>query len=115
MKRALPPLAVKRARELRLNATDAERAMWRLLRRHFPRAHFRRQVPLLHYIADFASHSLKIVIEIDGGQHSPETDAARTHAIESQGYRVIRFWNTDLLSNPEGCMIALDAALAPAS
>lgn len=88
--------------------------MWRLLRENFPKARFRRQVPLLQYIADFASHRLSLVVEIDGGQHSPEVDTVRTKAIEAQGYRVIRFWNNEVLDNPEGCMIALSQAVAKA-
>ncbi len=107
MKRHPPPISIQRARELRRNATDAELHMVRLLKEHFPEARFRFQVPLQHHIADFASHRLKIVIEIDGGQHEAVTDAKRTAEIESEGYRVIRFWNNDVLKNGEGCMIRL--------
>jgi very-short-patch-repair endonuclease len=91
-----------RARLLRANTTDAERRMWRILREGFPEARFRRQVPLRHYIVDFASHRAKLVIECDGGQHNKEVDAERTAVIEAEGYRVIRFWNSDVLENPEG-------------
>ncbi|WP_238475221.1 endonuclease domain-containing protein [Sphingomonas cavernae] len=76
--------------------------MWRLLRDHFPEARFRRQVPLRHFIADFASHRAKLVIEVDGGQHGGPNDEARTAIIEAEGYRVIRFWNPDVLGNAEG-------------
>ena len=85
--------------------------MWRLLRENFPRARFRRQVPLRQYIADFASHSAKLVIEIDGGQHDGPRDAARTNVIEREGYRVLRFWNNEVLGNPDGISAVIDAAL----
>ena len=76
--------------------------MWTILREGFPDQHFRRQVPLRHFIADFASHRAKLVIEIDGGQHGPEVDQERTAIIEAEGYRVLRFWNNEVLGNPEG-------------
>lgn len=74
--------AVKRARRLRRDMTDAERAMWRLLRENFGDWHFRRQVPIRHFIADFASHPAKLIIEVDGGQHATEADAPRSAILE---------------------------------
>ncbi|MDQ8756487.1 endonuclease domain-containing protein [Sphingosinicella sp. LHD-64] len=103
--------ATARARILRANATDAERAMWRLLRESFPEARFRFQVPLRMFTADFASHRARLVIEIDGGQHSAERDMQRTRLIEAEGYRVIRFWNHEVLGNPEGVWTTVRAAL----
>jgi very-short-patch-repair endonuclease len=100
-----------RARSLRSNSTDAEKLMWRLLRESFPEARFRRQVPLRHYIVDFASHRTHLVIECDGGQHNRKVDAERTRLIEAEGYRVIRFWNHDVLGNPEGVHSIIAAAL----
>jgi very-short-patch-repair endonuclease len=85
--------------------------MWRLLRENFPSARFRRQLPLHRYIADFASHSAKLVIEIDGGQHDEAGDASRTKVIEREGYRVLRFWNNDVLGNPDGVLATVDTAL----
>lgn len=85
--------------------------MWRLLREAFPEEWFRRQVPLRHYIVDFASHRAKLVIECDGGQHSEEVDAGRTRLIEAEGYRVLRFWNNDILDNPDGVHSVLASAL----
>lgn len=111
MKKHPPPISVMRARDLRRNATDAEKAMERLLKQCFPEARFRFQVPLLHYVADFASHRLKVVVEIDGGQHSAESDRDRTSAIEAEGYRIIRFWNNEVLVNPEGCASRLTELL----
>ena len=66
MKHHPPEGAVRRARRLRNNLTDAERKLWRLLREHFHDYHFRRQVPIRHFIADFASHRAKLIIEVDG-------------------------------------------------
>jgi very-short-patch-repair endonuclease len=86
-----------------------------LLRENFPHARFRWQVPILHYFADFASHRARLVVEVDGGQHCEEVDAVRTADIEGQGYRVIRFWNHDVLENGEGCMTRLAECLPAAS
>ena len=91
--------------------TDAERALWYLLREAFPEWHFRRQVPIRHFIADFASHSAKLVIEVDGGQHATETDAPRSAVLEEEGYRVIRFWNHEVLGNREGVWTVIDSEL----
>jgi very-short-patch-repair endonuclease len=91
--------------------TRAERALWRMLREAFPHARFRSQVPIRHYIVDFASHSSRLIIEVDGGQHSDATDAGRTRLIQEEGYRVIRFWNNEVLGNPEGVWTVIDRAL----
>ena len=89
--------------------------MWRLLKQCVPGARWRKQVPIRHFIVDFASHRAKLVIEVDGGQHSREVDADRTAMIEAEGYRVLRFWNDDVLHNAEGCARILTDALAVAS
>jgi very-short-patch-repair endonuclease len=91
--------------------TYAERIMWRLLREAFPDWRFRKQVPIRHFIVDFASHAAKLMIEVDGGQHATEVDAPRSAIIEGEGYRVIRFWNNEVLGNREGVWLAIDAAL----
>ena len=91
--------------------TDAERALWRILREAFPEHHFRRQVPIRHYVADFASHGAKLVIEVDGGQHNQQVDGDRTRMIEQEGYRVIRFWNNDVLGHADGVSAVIDRAL----
>ena len=103
--------ATLRARALRANAADAEQAMWRLLRTSFPEARFRFQVPLRMFTADFASHRARLVIEVDGGQHCPERDAGRTRLIEAEGYRVLRFWNHEVLGNPDGVWSTIADAL----
>jgi len=102
MKRIPPEGATNRARKLRRSPTDAEMALWALLRRCFPEARFRRQVPIRQYIVDFVTHRHKLVIEADGGQHSDMVDAARTATISADGYHVLRFWNHDILANPDG-------------
>ncbi len=102
MKRKPPPGSTGRARRLRRDRTEAEQALWNILRSAFPEAHFRFQVPIRHYFADFASHRAKLVVEADGGQHCEELDAERTRVIEADGYRLIRFWNNDILANPDG-------------
>ena len=111
MKHYPPAGAVKRARRLRNGITDAERKLWRMLREAFSEHHFRRQVPIRHFIVDFASHRAKLVIEVDGGQHDADKDAARTAVIEQEGYRVIRFWNNEVLGNPDGVWSVIDAVL----
>jgi very-short-patch-repair endonuclease len=94
--------------------TDAERVLWRTLRESFSACHWRKQVPLGPYFADFASHSAKLIVEVDGGQHASavEYDAARTRFLESQGFRVLRFWNSDVLNNIHGVLQAIAQALA---
>ena len=91
--------------------TKAERKLWRILKESFGDWHFRKQVPLRHFIADFASHRAKLVIEVDGGQHATEIDAPRSAILSEEGYRVIRFWNHDVLGNPDGVWMMIDAAL----
>jgi len=90
------------ARTLRKQMTDAERVLWRYLRnRNLTNLKFRRQVPIGGYIVDFLCYEKKLIIEVDGGQHAveEEADRKRTEWLEKQGYRVIRFWNHDVLMN----------------
>jgi very-short-patch-repair endonuclease len=95
---------IPRARGLRRDATDAEKKLWQYLRRISPgRSHFRRQATIGPYFADFACHQTRIVIEVDGGQHADSTaDEQRTRYLEANGYRVLRFWNNEVLGNIEG-------------
>ena len=93
-----------RARNLRVAMTDAEKRLWSALRRRRLRGYkFRRQHPLGPFILDFACIEYCLAIEADGGQHADnDADKARTEWLERSGWRVIRFWNNDILSNPEG-------------
>jgi very-short-patch-repair endonuclease len=95
------------ARQLRRNVTDAEKKLWQQLRLlKSEHRHFRRQVPIGRCIADFACHYCKLVVELDGGQHNEAqnlvNDQKRTDELQKHGYRVIRFWNADILENLEG-------------
>ena len=97
----------QRARELRRNSTDAERVLWRLLRAGDTAAHkFLRQAPIGRYIVDFGCFDKKIVIEVDGGQHQLriQYDRARTEWLESQGFKVLRFWNNEVMTNEGGVL-----------
>jgi len=92
--------------------TDAERRLWRYLRRHFLGVHFRRQVPIGPYIVDFACLGRKLVIEIDGGQHMGSAeDEIRDRWLRERGYRVLRFWNHDVLKNSEGILTVIASEL----
>jgi very-short-patch-repair endonuclease len=104
---------VPRARALRRDATEAEKRLWQYLRQPpFKAHHFRRQATIGTYFADFASHQLKIVIEVDGGQHSVSTtNEARTRYLEANGYRVLRFWNNEVFENLSGVLAAIDIAI----
>jgi very-short-patch-repair endonuclease len=94
--------------------TDAERALWRLLRqRQISGLRFRRQVPIDHYIVDFACLEARLVIEVDGGQHfESEADKRRDAYLHSQGFRVLRLWNNDVLLNPDGVHRVITDTLA---
>lgn len=106
----------ERARQLRKDMTDAERALWARLRRRQVLGHkFRRQQPLGPFIVDFVCLERKLVIEVDGGQHADQQqdDARRTGWLEDQGFVVLRFWNHEVLAEPEAVIQAIADALAP--
>ncbi len=104
---------VRRARSLRSRLTDAERKLWYALRdRRFQDFKFRRQVPLGRFIADFVCFEARLVIEVDGGQHADSLrDQYRDRWFAANRFRVLRFWNNDVLSNLEGVMTVLAEAL----
>ena len=107
--------SVARARGLRRRMTDAERLLWRALRNRALAGHkFRRQHPIGQFIADFACPIRRLVIELDGGQHADrrEQDDARTRILARQGYRVLRFWNNEVLNNLAGVLETIGAELA---
>jgi len=103
-----------KARQLRRDQTDAEGKLWYLLRnRNLASRKFKRQVPIGRFIADFACLELKLIIEADGGQHADQQDydEARTAWLESEGWRVLRFWNRDILTNIDGVAEAILEAI----
>jgi len=96
--------------------TDAERLLWSKLRRKQMHGHmFRHQTSIGNYIVDFACLTIKLVIEVDGGQHNinKARDERRTRWLESRGYRVMRFWNNEVLQNPQGVAEAIWRATKP--
>lgn len=102
-------MANQKARELRDNLTDAERKLWTKIRRKQLEGYrFRRQHPIGPFIVDFVCLEAKLVIEVDGGQHAdPEEarrDVGRTQWLRNEGYRVLRFWNNELLQNSAGVL-----------
>ncbi len=110
------PSKVSRARELRLRQTEAEKMLWTRLRNmQLDGVKFRRQEPLGSYIVDFVSFDKKIIIEIDGGQHNEaqarEKDEQRTMWLEDEGFRVIRFWDNDVLLNLDGVLTKIKEVL----
>ena len=103
-----------RSRELRANATPAERKLWiHLSARKLEGVRFNRQFPVGQFICDFVSREKRLIIEIDGGQHATarEHDERRTRFLNSQGYQVIRFWNNEVLGNIDGVLISIAQAL----
>lgn len=106
-------LHVDRARRLRVSQTDAEQKLWRHLRnRQLQGWKFRRQHEIDRYIADFVCPDAGLVVELDGGQHDEQVayDETRTRKLQDMGYRVLRFWDNDVLTNIEGVLqVILDA------
>ena len=102
------------SRALRRTPTEAETKLWRALRMHqLENIHFRRQHAIGDYIVDFCSPSQKLVIEVDGSQHLEQQayDAQRSAYLEAKGYRLLRFWNNDVLDDLDGVIKAILNAL----
>jgi very-short-patch-repair endonuclease len=96
-----------KARQLRKNQTDAERRLWQMLRnRSIAGCKFRRQHPVGPYICDFACVDCQLVIEVDGGQHATqaEKDEVRSAYLESQGFKFLRFWNHEVLTETDAVL-----------
>jgi very-short-patch-repair endonuclease len=98
------------ARLLRKNSTIAERKLWyRLRSRNFLNLKFRRQEPVGEFIVDFICYEKKLIIELDGGQHNENeaNDIKRTKKLEMEGYKVLRFWNTDVINSINGVLTVI--------
>ncbi|HEX5930344.1 MAG TPA: endonuclease domain-containing protein [Methyloceanibacter sp.] len=106
-------IGTHRARSLRADLTDAERKLWYQLRdRRLAGWKFRRQVPVGPWIVDFLCKEKGVVVEFDGGQHNAsERDRRRDAALARQGYRVLRFWNSEVLQNQEGVLTIILSVL----
>lgn len=107
---------IQRARELRVNSTDAEKRLWHHLRnRQLAGYKFKRQFPVDPYILDFACEVEKLAVELDGGQHNEAPhqvyDLRRTAALEVLGWRILRFWNNEVMENTEGVLVVIHQAL----
>ncbi len=93
------------ARNLRKNSTDAENLLWRHLRAgRLEGLKFRRQQPIGNHIVDFVCFEKRLVIEVDGGQHGTEKDSKRDKWFAEQDFRVLRFWNNEVLGNISGVL-----------
>ncbi len=101
------------ARKLRNEPTDAAKRLWSRLRARQLGVQFTREFQIGNAIVDFACRRVKLAIEVDGGQHADSpTDKARTRMIETYGYRVIRFWNNEVLQNTDGVVLRIAEELA---
>jgi len=105
---------IRLARRLRVNQTDAETVLWNRLRNRQIDGHkFARQVPIASYICDFVCRERRLVVEVDGGQHSESaSDEIRDRRLNEDGYRVLRFWNNDVLGNLEGVLMTIQTELS---
>ena len=101
-----------RARGLRRDMTPTERKLWRAIRLDALGATFRRQHALPPYIADFACVELRLVVEVDGGQHGDERDVARDVAMREAGWEVLRFWNNEVAGNLDGVLQRVSQVIA---
>lgn len=109
--RRVPKRLTDKARALRAEATPRERAIWQILSRYRPK--FTRQLSVDPYVADLACRQARLIVEIDGSQHIDfENDLERTRFLETEGWTVIRFWNSEVNENPDGVAeaVLLEAA-----
>ena len=101
------------ARRLRVNQTDAETVFWNRIRNRQIDGHkFVRQEPIAGYVCDFVCRERRLIVEVDGGQHNESAgDVMRDKRLQEEGYRVLRFWNNDVLGNLEGVLTTIQAEL----
>ena len=111
-----PAIQIARAGDLRVNATDVEAKLWHAISNGQLGTKFRRQAPVLNFIADFLSNDAQLIVELDGGQHADnDADIRRTKMLEQAGFRVLRFWNNEVNENLEGVLLTIAAAIASAA
>jgi very-short-patch-repair endonuclease len=105
---------IRIARKLRVNQTDAETVLWNRIRnRQIDGYKFVRQAPISGYVCDFVCREKFLIIEVDGGQHNESTaDAIRDRRLGEDGYRVLRFWNNDVLGNLEGVLTTIQTEVS---
>jgi very-short-patch-repair endonuclease len=102
----MPDGKLRYARKLRRQMTDAEHRLWRYLRAHRLRGHkFKRQQPIGPYIVDFVSFEANLIVEVDGSQHQEsKADVARDAWLASEGFKILRFWNNDVIGRTEAVL-----------
>ena len=105
--------SIRIARKLRANQTDAETVLWNRIRNRQIDGHkFVRQQPICGYVCDFVCREKFLIVEVDGGQHNESAaDEIRDRRLNEEGYRVIRFWNNDVLGNLEGVLVTIQTEL----
>jgi very-short-patch-repair endonuclease len=110
--RDIPRTHRKFARAMRADSMKAENLLWQALRgKKLEGMKFKRQVPMDGYIADFVCFELRLIVEVDGGQHcGSERDTARDEHFQRQGFRTLRFWNDDVTGNIDGVCAEILAA-----
>ncbi|NGO54749.1 endonuclease domain-containing protein [Allomesorhizobium camelthorni] len=109
MRQAVPPQHRTFARKMRADSTKAENVLWQALRnKQIEGLKFKRQVPLDGYILDFICFEARLIVEVDGGQHAESArDAERDRHFEAAGFRVLRFWNDDVLKGIDGVCLTI--------
>jgi len=111
----MPPIrpTSPHARRLRREATDVERKLWSKVRnRQLAGYKFRFQATIGPYVVDFLCAEKRLIVELDGSQHGPEADQRRSAFLEREGYILTRFWNSEVIENPDGVLQAIAAQLA---
>jgi len=113
MRHTPPPINRSRARDMRADATMAENLLWQALRnRQLEGFKFKRQVPLHNYILDFVCFEAQVIVEVDGFQHAENAhDLARDALFRAEGFRILRFWNEDVVKNIDGVCLTILAEL----
>jgi len=114
MHKRTTPKIFAHAKQLHRNMTPAEAKLWTYLRAHrMIDVHFRNQHAIGKYVVDFCAPRRKLIIELDGSQHfeQEEYDAERTAFLETKGYRILRFWNNEVINDIEGVLRAIALAL----